>query len=1004
MKIQQLTLAGFGPYKDEQHIDFERFDDDGIFLITGKTGAGKSSLLDAICFALYSGVPRYDGTQARLRSDYCEPGDPTWVELQFSVNGTSYRVRRAPEYDRPKARGTGTTTQKTTAELFQRKDGVWEGIAARPVDVATELDAILGLTKDQFLQVILLAQNRFQQFLLAKNDERQAVLRTLFGTQRFEQMEFALVSRSKSLAAQLDSTAGSLRSQADLVAELVGEEAPTEPALSWFDGILTSLRDAHGVAAEAATVADAEFSTADAEHRVLQDRRRRQLRRDSALSTLETFLTQDKAIDEDREALSRARRASSVWAHVAARRGAESALQKAVTVEAEKAEIYRRLLNTASTASAAGDIPQAEHDIRPDALSASIDELARALGTLQNVLADERTLPRLEADCGRATTLLTECEAAVSDAVNRVAEIPARLDTLADELSQAKVTAAGLPEARAHVARLESARTAAQRAATLDRKLTEARFTEKDASAAHLAAAVRLDELFSARLSGHAAELASALVPGESCAVCGSTEHPQPASFSGDEVTEADIAAARSVVAQRRSELDGATATAHDLATRLAAEQGRADNKPLDEIDAELADATLALVDIETADELVADYEARQTALRAELDDARAAVTALRIELDSAATDVAEARTRLAEATARVTEHRAGYDSVAERAEELEEQLDAARDLLAASSAAGTRQAAVESATATLSEQLAENDFADEAAVDAARRGAAEIAALDARIREFDTAVASARSTLAEPELTDLPVELVDLQPAETLVAETRAVRDDALQGASSLSERVDQVAAIVRRVRSEHEASARLREEYDQVRALASAVQGNEPNTKRMRLETYVLAAQLEEIVTAANARLATMTSGRYTLQHDDSVQYRNTRSGLGLAILDEHTGRARPTHSLSGGETFLASLALALGLAEVVTNQAGGITLDTLFIDEGFGSLDGDTLEIAMSTLDSLRSGGRTIGLISHVEAMKEQIPAKLRIEVTDSGASRIGASHADPSLELV
>ena len=193
------------------------------------------------------------------------------------------------------------------------------------------------------------------------------------------------------------------------------------------------------------------------------------------------------------------------------------------------------------------------------------------------------------------------------------------------------------------------------------------------------------------------------------------------------------------------------------------------------------------------------------------------------------------------------------------------------------------------------------------------------------------------------------------------------------------------------------------MREEYDQVRALTSAVQGNEPNTKRMRLETYVLAAQLEEIVTAANARLATMTSGRYTLQHDDSVQYRNTRSGLGLAILDEHTGRARPTHSLSGGETFLASLALALGLAEVVTNQAGGITLDTLFIDEGFGSLDGDTLDIAMSTLDSLRSGGRTIGLISHVEAMKEQIPAKLRIEVTDSGASRVSTTNADLSFEL-
>jgi len=168
--------------------------------------------------------------------------------------------------------------------------------------------------------------------------------------------------------------------------------------------------------------------------------------------------------------------------------------------------------------------------------------------------------------------------------------------------------------------------------------------------------------------------------------------------------------------------------------------------------------------------------------------------------------------------------------------------------------------------------------------------------------------------------------------------------------------------------------------------------VHGDDPNTKRMKLETYVLAAQLEEIIAAANNRLRTMTGGRYALEHDDALQYRGSQAGLGLAIRDEHTGRARATHSLSGGETFLASLALALGLAEVVSNQAGGITLDTLFVDEGFGSLDAETLETAMSTLDSLRAGGRTIGLISHVESMKEQIPAKLQIRVTPQGYSEI------------
>ncbi|PWC06353.1 AAA family ATPase [Mycetocola zhujimingii] len=994
MKIKQLRIAGFGPYKDEQHIDFERFDDDGIFLITGKTGAGKSSLLDAICFALYSSVPRYDGTQSRLRSDYCETGDPTFVELEFTVNGTSYRVRRSPEYDRPKARGTGTTPQKATAELSRLAGGVWEGIAARPVDVAHELDDILGLTKDQFLQVILLAQNRFQQFLLAKNDERQAVLRTLFGTKRFEQMELALVTRSKDLAARLDSSAGSLKSQAALAAGLVQHDAPSEPALAWFDEILAGLTDAHASAAEAATVADAEFSTADAEHRALQDLRRRQLRRDSALSTLETFEAQTGVIEADREALARARRASSVWAHVAARRGAESAHLRAIETESQKTEAYLGLLDSAADSDA---------DTDPDTLGVIIDELARSLGTLQSVLSDERALPRLTAEVERCTQAHAARAVDVTTAATRVAELPSQLDAVADELKKVRVTAADLPEAKARVARLEVARAAAQRAATLDRKLTEARFTEKDASAAHLAAATHLDELFSARLNGHAAELASALVAGDACAVCGSTEHPQPASWDGAEVSEADITEARAVVQARRADLETATLAAQDLATRLASEQARAESKPLDEIDAELADATVLLVELETADEQVAELEATHDALRTRLDTAKETLTALRSDLDGAARDLADATTRLEETRSVVADNRGGFDSVAERAEELEQRLEAARDLLEATSVTRMRQDALAAATEILAAQLAENGFADEAAVDSARRGAAEIEAMDVRVREFDNAVASARSTLADPELADLPGDLVDLAPAANLGAETRDIRDSALKAASSLAERLDQLSVIVRRVRAEQEASAQLREEYDRVRALASAVQGNEPNTKRMRLETYVLAAQLEEIVTAANARLATMTSGRYTLQHDDSVQYRNTRSGLGLAILDEHTGRARPTHSLSGGETFLASLALALGLAEVVTNQAGGITLDTLFIDEGFGSLDGDTLEIAMSTLDSLRSGGRTIGLISHVDAMKEQIHAKLRIEVTDSGASRVAMSTAPTQLEL-
>ncbi|SFN83820.1 AAA family ATPase [Mycetocola miduiensis] len=1004
MKIQRLTVAGFGPYKDEQRIDFERFDDDGIFLITGKTGAGKSSLLDAICFALYGSAPRYDGAQPKLRSDYCELGDPTWVELEFRISGTSYRVRRAPEYERPKKSGSGTTVEKATAELFVKNNDLWEGVAARPVDVARELEVILGLTKDQFLQVILLAQNRFQEFLLAKNDERQAVLRTLFGTKRFEQVELALTDRRKQLASALESTAGGLRMSAELAAGLVQQETPVEPELAWFDAILAQLGEAQAAAARAATIADAEFTAADAEHRRLENTRRLQLRRDSARDTLATFEAQSGSIDADRTRLDQAQRAASVWAHVAAVRGATAALDRAVAVEAERRAAYAAAMDgivetNTMNVQTNPDENTAATEIDAKAVSRVLDDLARRLGALDPVLDDEKSLPQLSAAVRRCEERHESCRAAIEDANALVASLPAQLDELTESLAAARVAAAGIVPARERVARIDVARAAAKRAVTLDRRLIEARFAEKDASARLTESTRAQDDLFARRLSGYAAELAGELTEGTPCAVCGSVEHPHVATTENEPVTEADIEAARSAVTTRRAELDAATATAHGLVTQLAEAHAAAGNKSIDELEIELLDAAAALLEAEAALTVVDDGEKAQARLRSSLDSASEHLDRLRTDGAAAADQLSTARNAFATVTARVEAARASFASVHDRATSMQTALEAVKDFAAAIDELAVRSAALDTSREVLEKQLSENDFTDESQVEKARRSSAEIAALDTRIREHDQSVGTARATLREPELIGLPVDPVDLVPSATLLAQARAARDEALQAPGLLADRFTQLEAIVRRVHAEQEASARLREEYDQVRALASAVQGSEPNTKRMRLETYVLAGQLEEIVTAANARLRTMTSGRYTLQHDDSVQYRNVRSGLGLAILDEHTGRARATHSLSGGETFLASLALALGLAEVVTNQAGGISLDTLFIDEGFGSLDRETLEIAMSTLDSLRSGGRTIGLISHVEAMKEQIPAKLRITVTDAGDSRV-----ETTLELV
>jgi exonuclease SbcC len=388
--------------------------------------------------------------------------------------------------------------------------------------------------------------------------------------------------------------------------------------------------------------------------------------------------------------------------------------------------------------------------------------------------------------------------------------------------------------------------------------------------------------------------------------------------------------------------------------------------------------------------------------LRAEIATIEPRLDALRSDRNELARNLAQTQSRRTDIAARIEKHRADSATVADRVAAIEARLDAARRLSDAEAEVSRAAATLATAEAVLAAQLVEQRFPDADTARTARRTHDQIAAIEKRLRHHDEARATAQATLAEPQIAGAPSELVDVEPARIARAVALDERDAAIARASALRQRVDQLDGVVGAARDHRAATGQRRLEFEQLRQLASVVRGDEPNTRRMRLETFVLAAQLEEIVAAANTRLRTMSAGRYALEHDDALQYRNAKSGLGLAIRDEHTGRSRPTHSLSGGETFLASLALALGLAEVVTNQAGGITLDTLFIDEGFGSLDGDTLDIAMSTLDGLGEGGRTIGLISHVEAMKEQIPAKLRITVSPRGDSSVHASYEHASYE--
>ncbi len=473
--------------------------------------------------------------------------------------------------------------------------------------------------------------------------------------------------------------------------------------------------------------------------------------------------------------------------------------------------------------------------------------------------------------------------------------------------------------------------------------------------------------------------------------MCGSAEHPHPAT-GAPTVGPADIEAARAASGLAQEALavaaDAVARLEHRFAT-VAAAAGGQEGEALAE---RLAAARRRVQDAEQAG-------ARLAALRTER--AEAATDAERL-----GAELADARERTAAAAATLAGLRADLDrdlelvaaacgqagSVSARATAVQAELDAVRRATAAEAEERSARLTLADATAAMRVALREQGFPDAESAAAARLDPAAEAELDAAVRTHEQALAAAAAVLAEPELAGLPGDPVDPGPPLADRDAAAAVFEAAVAEAGGRRDRARAVAANAEAAVALISGSGATAARYRAVRDLAATVHGDEPNTRRMRLETYVLAAQLEQIIAAANLRLARMTGGRYALDLDDERQHRNAETGLGIGVRDAHTGLVRQAASLSGGEMFLASLALALGLAEVVSAQAGGIRLDTLFVDEGFGSLDAETLDTAMAAIDDLRTGGRTIGLISHVESMQERIPAKLAVEVLPTGDSRV------------
>ena len=624
-----------------------------------------------------------------------------------------------------------------------------------------------------------------------------------------------------------------------------------------------------------------------------------------------------------------------------------------------------------------------------------------------------RSLSRQAADEDEAAASARQTAAALAAQIDEAGREAATRREQRPELSHERDQARGAGQKLASVrAEADRYRRAADDASALARARADASRQEE----AYISAKLEYVELFEeasrlrrARIDGMRAELAATLVDGAPCPVCGSLDHPELCELRGERVTreQEEAADAEAVQASDRAEMVGAKLAAADvlvnnLSGRLA-DAGFA-------VATDLATLPAEARRLEVAARTLAAEAAELTAAAARHGDLQGALEALDQAVAAAEKSLAErceqresALRQAAEAGQRAARHRESLLAQLGGRPDLDTALSAARQaadaLIAAADAADATARATEDARRAQADAVqaaAEAGFADLEAVRRARRDAAWRTAADQAIRQHEASARAVAELLADPDL-DVPLDPpADLAGAQVAVEAVRKAHDDAVAAYDRAQHKAEQLADLAPQLTARLADLKPLTTKAAEARRLADLVAGLSPNTLRMTLSSFVLAARLEEVAAAASERLLKMTSGRYSLVHTDARRG-GGRSGLGLLACDSWTGVDRDTSTLSGGETFLASLALALGLADVVAAEAGGTRIEALFVDEGFGSLDEDTLEEVMTVLDGLREGGRMVGIVSHVAELRQRIPAQVRVRKGQAGSHLAVRTHS-------
>ena len=1011
MRPISIKMTAFGPFAGTEEVDFTQLGRNPLFLINGPTGSGKTTILDAICFALYGETTGADRDGREMRCDHATADELTAVEFVFELGETLYRVYRIPEQERQKVRGEGTTKQAAEAQLYKtEKDGEEQLLVARKVgDANREVVGITGLSSEQFRQIMVLPQGKFREFLLADSASREKIFTTLFQTEIYSRLEARLKENAINLAKQVRA----LKDKQEGMLEPVGVES-AEALLKAIDKWERKLNKA-GTKKEKAEKALQKAQRAATAARGLEDSF---TSHDKAAAILSTLLKQAGKFGELAETLARAKKASELRpAH------ANKLVQEKVHQEAHQA----------STTCA-------------EALAAAAEALESAeeqWGEAQN------NQPRLEGINKQLVTLEGH-----RDRVARLAAARQELDQLSSQQAEASQAADGAREklaaAQQTVARLDSEREAISQDAIAfpTRQAVHAQVTSllrvHTELAGHRAEQARLSshqqvqsgELRQAEKElniatdrrkaienawgdGQAAILAGALADGEPCPVCGSTEHPLPAASAEALPSAEDLDEARSGEERARDKSDQLRRSINEAGARLKeiekqltrAQETLGDQastpqqdleKQLADLDAELQtlkDAAFRLQQHTTAQEAAglvrkqaeAASQAADTALQglvtreaaaqqgvkgieAELPEPYRQTGALEVELEKQQRDGKKLADSI-EAARKQREEAVNASATATA------RLDSARGVL--EKAAGSNAKAAQG----WEQALLASEFNHEKDFNAALLNPAEATDLDKELREFED-----QKLIAGEELKSTAVaikgkqrpDMVAAQAAEQVASEKAGAATAKFHRRENRRRQLGEVLEKLNKSRAEQQA---LEERYKLVGTLSNVANGQ--NQYRTSLQRFVLGVLLDDVLREAGQKLHSMSRGRYQLRRRGELADRRSQAGLDLVVDDAYTGKERGVSTLSGGESFMAALALALGLSAVVQAYAGGIRLETLFIDEGFGSLDTESLDLAINTLLELQSAGIMVGVISHVGELKERIDVRLDLTTSQQGS---------------